>query len=282
MPWYTKYIEVYEKPILSVAQVILAEVKKKLKEKQCEDPLISVVLIAHNEESRLLSCLWSLCDNKCNLPFEILAVNNCSTDQTTKVLDTLGVKWFDEKQKGPGHARQCGLNHARGKYHLCIDADTIYPPHYVQTHIEQLMKPNISCTFSLWSFMPSQEKSPIGLFIYESLRDIYLRFQSIKRPELCVRGMTFGFKTEYARKIGFRTDILRGEDGSMALEMKKYGKLIFITSKKARVITGYGTVGAEGSLFKSFIKRLIKAIKNISGLFMKKDQYKDQDNNLIK
>lgn len=282
MLWYTKYIEVYEKPLSSVPQTIIAEVQSKLKERPSEEPLVSVVLIAHNEEKRLLACLWSLCNNRCDLPIEILAVNNCSTDGTTEVLNELGVTWFDEKKKGPGHARQCGLDHAKGAYHICIDADTMYPPLYIQTHVKQLMKPEVACTFSLWSFIQIEGKSRIGLFFYETLRDIYLGLQSINRPELCVRGMVFGFKTEYARRIGFRTDIIRGEDGSLALGMKPYGKLKLITSRKARAITGYGTVGADGSLLKSFSKRLIRAVKSISGLFTRKEQYKDEEENLIK
>ena len=282
MPWYTKYIEVYEKPLSSVPQTIIAEVQGKLKERQSEEPLISVVLIAHNEEKRLLACLWSLCNNRCDLPIEILAVNNCSTDGTTEILNELGVTWFDEKKKGPGHARLCGLDHAKGVYYICIDTDTMYPPLYIQTHVKQLMKPEVACTFSLWSFIPIEGKSRIGLFFYEALRDIYLGLQSINRPELCVRGMVFGFKTEYARRIGFRTDIIRGEDGSLALGMKLYGKLKLITSRKARAITGYGTVGADGSLLKSFGKRFIRAVKSISGLFTRKEQYKDEEENLIK
>ena len=117
---------------------------------------------------------------------------------------------------------------------------------------------------------------------YESLRDFYLRIQAIQRPELCVRGMTFAFKTELGKQLGFRTDIIRGEDGSLALAMKPYGKLVFIHSSKARVITGYGTVGADGGLFKSFKVRFIKGLKGIGGLFTRKKKYKDKDNNLIK
>ena len=40
-----------------------------------------------------------------------------------------------------------------------------------------------------------------------------------------VRGMVFAFQTDTAHKVGFRTDIIRGEDGSLALGLKKYGKI---------------------------------------------------------
>lgn len=282
MTWYNKYLEIYNKPFTSVAPKVIEEIRGKLKKIQSGTPIVSVVLIAYNEEPRILSCLWSLCENLCDFPLEILTVNNNSTDKTSDVLDSVGATWINEEKKGPGHARQCGLNHARGVYHICIDADTIYPPRYIETHVRELMKPEIACTFGLWSFIPGKEHSQVGLFVYEMLRDIHLHMQAFKRPELCVRGMVFGFKTEFAKKIGFRTDILRGEDGSMALAMKPFGKLKFITSRQARVMTSSATLDTDGSLFNSLKNRIIKAMEGIAGLFFKKTEYKDEDSNLLK
>ena len=155
MKWYSKYLQVYEQPFASAPPEVVGFVKKKLRKlSENKQPLASVVLICHNEETRLLSCLWSLCDNECDFPIEILAVNNNSTDRTEAVMQQLGVTYFNETKKGPGHARQCGLNQAKGKYHICIDTDTIYPSRYIKTHVKQLMKPGVACTFSLRSFIP--------------------------------------------------------------------------------------------------------------------------------
>ena len=120
------------------------------------------VAIAHNEEKRILSCLWSLCENQHNYPVEILVINNHSTDHTEEVLKELGVTYFNEYQKGPGFARQCGLNHARGKYHLCIDADTLYPPQYISTMIKVLQDKEVAGAYALWSFLPNEHH--LGLF----------------------------------------------------------------------------------------------------------------------
>ena len=284
MIWYNKYLSVYEKPFSEAHKKAILEVSENFKKLESNNPLVSVVAIAHNEEKRILSCLWSLSENVCDFPIEIIVINNYSSDRTTEVLNLSGVKWFDEPKKGPGHARQCGLDHAKGQYYLCIDADTLYPPHYIQTMVDKLRNPEVACVFSLWSFMPDKNHSKFGLFFYELLRDIYLQLQSIKRPELCVRGMVFGFNTEMGRKIGFRTDIIRGEDGSLALALKQYGKLLFITDRKARVLTSNGTLNADGSFFKSFFNRLIKAIKSLKAIFKKASStdYKDEDSNLIK
>lgn len=282
MKWYSKYLPVYGKPIAEVPVSIIEEVRSKLAGRQNDEPLVTIALIAHNESTHLLGCLWSLCDNRTDFPIEIITVNNNSTDETEKVLKELGARYYNELQKGPGHARQCGLNHARGKFHVCIDSDTLYPPRYIETHVKELMKPGVVATFGLWSFMTDKSHSRTGLWLYENLRDIHLRIQAVKRPELCVRGMAFSFRTELARKFGFRTDIIRGEDGSLALAMKPHGKLIFITDRKARVLTSNSTINADGSLMNSFKIRIMKAIKGITGLFTQKKEYEDDESNLIK
>lgn len=282
--WYTPYLTVYEKRLDEIAPELLEktfnEIREKLAKLQSDKPVASVVLIAHNEEPRILSCLNSLCNNHCPFPIEILVVNNNSTDRTEEILQDLGIRYFNEKQKGPGFARQCGLNQAQGIYHLCIDSDTLYPPLYIQSMVKALQKPNTVAAYALWSFIPRNNR--YRLFIYEMLRDIYLSLQNIKRPELNVRGMVFAFKTEIGKEIGFRTDILRGEDGSLALEMKKHGKLQFVKSRKARVMTGYGTLSADGSIGSSFKKRLIKGLGHIGALFHSKSHYEDEESNLIR
>lgn len=281
MKWYKKYLDLYGLKRNEVCMNQLRTISELLKKKSSDTPLASVVLIAHNEEAHILSCIWSLCNNICTDEIEIIVVNNNSIDGTEELLKEIGANYFNETQKGPGHARQCGLDHAKGKYYICIDADTIYPPHYIRTHLKELKKKDIIATYSLWSFIPDDTHSKFSLFCYEGMRDVYLYLQSLKRPELCVRGMTFAFQTEAARRYGFRTDIKRGEDGYLALQLKAAGKLRFIKTRKARPITGYGTVGADGSLLNSFKIRSLKAIKNIGNLFTRKKEYKDEDSNLL-
>ena len=106
--------------------------------------------------------------------------------------------------------------------------------------------------------------------------------QHFTRPELSVRGLVFAYNAELGRKVGIRTDIIRGEDGSLALGLKAYGKIAFVRKRKARAVTGYGTVGTDGSFFNSFKNRVWGNIKKVGRLFTSKSEYKDEDSNLIK
>ena len=109
---------------------------------------------------------------------------------------------------------------------------------------------------------------------------MFLFIQHFKRPELCVRGMVFAFNAEYAKQVKIRADIRRGEDGSLALSLKPFGKIAFLYNRKARPVTGYGTIGNQ-SLWQSFIQHVKIQGKGISRIFFKKDHYEDSEENLI-
>jgi len=283
MPWYEKYLSLFEKPFSDAPVAVIEEVKGKLQTMQSENPIASVVVVAHNEETRLLSCLWSLSDNLCCYPVEIIGVNNNSSDRTGKVFDASGIPYFFEEQKSCGYARRCGLNNAKGRYYICIDSDTMYPPRYIETVIRELERPGVVAVSSLWSFIPDNDHPKWGLRIYEMVRDLYIRALFIKRPERGVRGMVFAYEAEYGRKVGYRVELKRGEDGSMALGLKKYGKIKLITARKARAVTASNTLNADGSLFNSFKVRVLKGLKNINFFFTRQhNPPKDEESNLIK
>ena len=279
--WYDKYLSIYGKSPDEIPDSVLDEIKEKLADRQSVSPLVSVVVIAYNEERRLAACLWSLSELQTKYPIEILGVNNNSKDRTEGVYKRLGLPYYNESKQSPGFARQCGLEHAKGRYHFCIDADTFYPCQYVDLMMTKLAKPDVSCISSFWSFFPDENHSRLGLFLFELIRDVFLYVQHFKRPELCVRGMVFAFNTDMARKVKIRTDIRRGEDGSLALSLKEYGKIAFLYNRKARPVTGYGTIGSQ-SLWQSFVQHVKIQGKGITRIFYKKDHYEDCDDNIVK
>jgi glycosyltransferase involved in cell wall biosynthesis len=278
--WYDKYLSIYERPFKEVPHQTIDLIRTQLAQQQSSDPLVSVVVIAYNEERRLAACLWSLSEMKSDYPLEIIGINNNSTDQTEQLYQTLNLPYYNEKRQSPGFARQCGLQHARGKYHFFIDADTFYPPLYVNLMMTKLKQSDVSCVGTFWSFFPDQNHSAFGLFWFELIRDMFLFVQHFKRPELCIRGMTFAFRADYARQVQIRTDIRRGEDGSLALSLKQFGKITFLYNRKARPVTGYGTIGKE-SIIQSLWRHIKIQGRNITRIFYSTDHYDDSPDNIV-
>ena len=281
MAWYTKYLSIYGKPFDTVPSEIIEGTRKRLAALQSDNPIASIVVIGYNEETHLQACLWAISEIQCKYPVEIIGVDNDSKDRTAEIYEKSGIPYYTEYQHSCGYARRCGLQHARGKYYFDVDSDTLYPPMYYELMLEQLMKPGVVAVSASWSYFPDNNHGKLGLKIFELCRDAFLYVQHFKRPELSVRGLVFAYNADYGRQVEYRVDIIRGEDGSMALALKKYGKIKFLYDRRARAITGNDTFNEE-SLIKSLWKRIKIQGKGISRIFYKQDKYVDSEDNLVK
>ena len=283
MKWYDKYLSIFEKPFDSIPKNTINEIRDKIRFINSDAPVASVVVIAYNEEKRLPACLWSLSNNKCKYPVEIIGIDNNSSDRTAEVYSTLGVRFFKEERKGPGYARNRGLAEAKGKILICIDSDTIYPEQYLEIMIDSFNKPGVVAVSSLYSFIPDKQFPVYKLFFYELLRDIHIFLLSFQSPERCIRGSVFAHNTALGREIGYRVNIKRGEDGSLAYALKDFGKIRFIRNRKARPVTSTLAIKADGSLLNAFRKRAATAMSGFRKYFVQaKGELKDQDSNIIK
>ncbi len=277
--WYQKYLSSFGDFTIQNNHLFI-EIKNNLSRLAHGQIDVSIVVIAYNEESNILPCIWSLSEIQTDLSVEIIVVNNASTDRTQEILDKTGVKSVWQPIPGHGHARQAGLDVAKGKYHFSADADTLYPPYYIDTMIRYLSRPGVSVVFSTYYYYSNGQKSQLSLEAYCFWRDIIIRLRSKKRPELCVGGAAMGFYAEQARQVKWRTDIRRGEDGVMLARLKKYGKPTLVLKKRARVRSSSRRLDADGSLFSMIWKRFLKDIRRISEFFTRAKGYKDRSSNL--
>src|ERR1700739_4488983 len=94
-------------------------------------PQVSVIVPARNEEASLGSCLQSLI-SQTGLPFEIIVVNDDSTDRTAEIAASFaGVRVIEAGPLPPGwtgknNAVTAGARAARGSRLLFTDADTVH------------------------------------------------------------------------------------------------------------------------------------------------------------
>ena len=66
MAWYSKYLSIYEKPFSEVPDDVIISTRERLAAMQSDNPLVSIVVIAYNEEKHLQACLWALSEIKCS------------------------------------------------------------------------------------------------------------------------------------------------------------------------------------------------------------------------
>src|SRR5580698_2507213 len=87
---------------------------------------LSVVVPAHNEAEFLGECLESLLGQDFAGGYEIIVVDNNSTDSTAAVARAFGVRVVSESRPGVCWARQRGTEAASGEIIVSTDADTVY------------------------------------------------------------------------------------------------------------------------------------------------------------
>jgi glycosyltransferase involved in cell wall biosynthesis len=102
-------------------------------------PRISVIIPTYNHSGYLLTSLESVL-HQTYTDFEIIVVNDGSTDQTASVLEPYIQKglihYFYQENKGQATARNLGLRHARGEYIACIDDDDECPPDKLELQLK--------------------------------------------------------------------------------------------------------------------------------------------------
>ena len=94
---------------------------------------ISVVIPAYNEEKRIGACLKSVFDQS-QKPFEVLVVDNNSTDLTAKIARDMGAKVISQTLQGVTFARNLGFDKASGEVIARTDADTIVPDNWIEKY----------------------------------------------------------------------------------------------------------------------------------------------------
>jgi hypothetical protein len=98
-------------------------------------PLISVIVPAYNVEKYIKTCLDSLI-NQTYSNFEIIVINDGSTDQTEKILNEYEsnpkIRIFSQKNGGLSAARNQGLNLANGELVCFIDSDDSVKSDYLE------------------------------------------------------------------------------------------------------------------------------------------------------
>jgi glycosyltransferase involved in cell wall biosynthesis len=239
---------------------------------QCTNsPLVSINIIAWNEESNILRNLSSLSAMKSRYPLEFIYVDNNSRDNTSEIIRKCGLVPISETKQGYGFARQTAMEHSHGKYILTGDADTVYPSTWVDTMLKPMISGKSLGSFGTYSFIPRKGQSRLNYAFYEFFRDTIHALRSINHPELVVAGMNFCFPREDALKIGFIKNNSRMEDGQMAYSLLKKGRLKRITNESSRAWTGTRTVEQSGSIVNAVYVRFLKELKRIKIYFYKKN-----------
>lgn len=124
--------------------------KKILKKPSGPAPDISIVVIALNEEKRIVPCIESLRNQTFKGKFEIILADGYSEDRTVELALPLVDGLILEKNRNCAFERNAGSLLARGKIITFCDSDSVIPSDWLEKIWRHFDKP--------------EEKQPIGVY----------------------------------------------------------------------------------------------------------------------
>lgn len=190
-----------------------------------QSPLISVVIPALNEELLLGHCLESLVAQECAFSYEVIVVDNGSSDHTAEVAHRYGARVIYEERRGIGWARASGFTHARGAIIVSTDADTIVPRNWLARFAQVFQeRPEVVGVGGRFVYVDG----PLGVRLLGRIANYVTPVVARVAPRLwSFSGFNFAVRREaYLASGGFRTDLKYGEDWDLGKRLRQLGCVV--------------------------------------------------------
>ena len=114
--------------------------------------MISFIITTYNSEKTIVRAINSILDQKSNLNFEIIVVDDGSNDKTKVVLENYydKIKYYYKENEGVSCARNFGMQKAKGEYIIFVDSDD-----YIKNSLLQDIESHILQKIDLIKFIIS-------------------------------------------------------------------------------------------------------------------------------
>lgn len=186
-------------------------------------PFFSVIVPVFNRAHMLERALRSVFAQSCQ-DFEIVVVDDGSTDNPRAVLDAIGdprIRYLRQDNQGGGMARNTGINAAKGRYIAPLDSDDVFLP----LHLERMRR------------MLEGKENVAGyarVLVNRGDGRMFLKPPRAIRPGedmaeylLCERGfvptITIVVEREIARRVRYHPNLRAAEDADFAIRLALEG-----------------------------------------------------------
>ena len=192
-------------------------------------PLFSIVVPVYNVDKYLAECVDSLLAQDTSEPYEILLIDDGSTDRSGAICDEYAaaheqVRVFHKPNGGVSSARNLGIEQANGIYLLFADPDDLWQPCLLSTLLPCLIsKPDMAVYGAeifdmtgvigeiLPAVLPQGESGEIylnALFQKEQLPSVTVWSYAYKREFLCKHNLCFSTALTVAEDFDFNFSCL--------------------------------------------------------------------------
>jgi glycosyltransferase involved in cell wall biosynthesis len=190
-------------------------------------PEVSVVVPVRNAEETIGDCVDSLLALAYpSGSFEVVVVDNASTDRTPAILERYAkrVRLLHEPSRGPSHARNTGIRHARGDVIAFTDADCRVDESWLAEIIPAIRDEGVGMAGGpILTEQPSNYVERFGEAIHDHERAI-----TRSQPPYVITANGAARKSTLEAIGGFDPAFPRGQDADLSFRLWAAGyKLVF-------------------------------------------------------
>lgn len=198
-------------------------------------PFLSIIIPTYNSAVTLVKLLKSIEDSS-SKDYEVLVVDDGSTDETPKVVKNFDLRYFRRKKSsgGPALPRNLGASYARGKILVFVDHDVILFKDTLKKLGARFKNPKTGAVVGSYALEPA---NPSFFSHYKSLRD-YAYHTFLRNPKF--RAFGFGgwisaVRSDIFKKSGgFNEKNILLEDWEFGAKLTKITPILFDTKIKVR------------------------------------------------
>ena len=187
-------------------------------------PKVSVIIPVHNGEKEISSCLSSVLKQS-YLNYEVIVVDNCSTDRTKQIIETFKktsgkIIYLFEPTLGRGAARCTGEKRVTGEIILMTDVDCTVPENWIHNMCAPILRGECD---GVQGFEESLNNDFVGNMTQRQLETKYRNIQLLSGKDLIgyLDTKNFAIRRKNLEEIGFSPVKYQSNDTALAILLSK-------------------------------------------------------------
>ncbi len=198
---------------------------------------VSAVIPAYNNETSLAKAIDSVLNQELK-PYEVIVINDGSTDDTNDIAQSYGdqIIYIEQENKGQALARNAGLDVATGDYIAFLDADDYWKPKFLSKCVGFLNNnPSLVAVLTGWEMIVDEQNSKIvppimskydqakpDPFVIRDFLDFWVEYDYVQTGAIMIRKSVIDI--DELRMV----DLRNSQDWEYWLMVSTYGQWGFI------------------------------------------------------
>lgn len=248
---------------------------------------ISIICPTYNSEKTIVETIESML-NQTYQNFEILIIDDCSTDNTLKIVEEINdsriIIYKNEVNSGAAHSRNVGISKATGEYIAFLDSDDLWMTTKLEKQLNFMVENSKDFTYSNYEIIDYTGEN-VGYYLTGPK---VLRHKDFLKT--CYVGcLTVMYRKEICPNLQIPSSIKKRNDYALWLIISKYSDCYLVEENLAQYRIGRKSSLSSTSKIKLFehhvflfktlmkftsVKAFFYALRNSLFYFLKQIKYK--------